>query len=154
MCRFLFHNFNCTLDWSIHRGGAVFATGTEGARFTDVHFTRLAGNALFFSDYCKEPFVGNSEFSWIGDSGLALVGSTRFKISGNKKGTDLMDGSEKNQPRGATISNCIFREIGVFGKQTSGIIQSLAGNTSINACLLFNVGLIWVGAGPVFEGDF
>lgn len=125
-------------DWSIHRGGAVFAENVDNMVVDACTFEQLGGNALFLSGHAHNTVVSNSEFAWIGDSAIAAVGYTRFHTTGDKNGTDLMDGTDGNQPRGTVLVSNIVREIGIYGKQTSAFFQSIAGNTTIRHSIMFN----------------
>mmetsp|Transcript_8222 Transcript_8222/g.24363 ORF Transcript_8222/g.24363 Transcript_8222/m.24363 type:complete len:587 (-) Transcript_8222:104-1864(-) len=93
---------------------------------------------FFLSDYARNTQITNSEFAWIGDSAVAAIGSTRFAKSHNLNNSDLMDGTDGNQPRGTLFRSNVVREIGIYGKQTSAFVQSLACNTTIESSLLFN----------------
>ena len=44
-------------DWSIHRGGAVFATGVKDLVIDSCMFEQLGGNALFISNYARNTVV-------------------------------------------------------------------------------------------------
>ena len=125
-------------DWSIHVGGAVFAEGVEGMVVSGCTFERLGGNALFLSNYAANTVINASEFAWIGDSAVALVGSTKFAQTQDRSGTDLMDGTNGDQPRGTVFDRNLVREVGVFGKQTSAFVQAVACNTTISNSVLFN----------------
>ena len=64
-------------DWSMHRGGAVLATGVSALSIEGVHFTRLGGNAVMLSEYARDTSFHGCEFSWIGDSGIGQMGSVK-----------------------------------------------------------------------------
>ena len=114
-------------DWSIHRGGAVFAEGVDGLRIDSCRFDSPGGNGLFLSNYIRHAVVNNSEFVWTGDSAIASVGST-----------DLIDGTDGNQPRGNVITSNVMHEVGIFGKQTSAYIQALTAQTILANNVFFN----------------
>ena len=65
------------------RGGAVFAEGTTGLSVSHCHFDRLGGNGLFLSIFNEDSRVSDSEFSWLGDSGVAMLGHTKFATTGD-----------------------------------------------------------------------
>ena len=114
-------------DWSIHRGGAVFAEGVDGLRIDSCRFDSPGGNGLFLSNYIRHAVVNNSEFVRSGDSAIASVGST-----------DLIDGTDGNQPRGNVITSNVMHEVGIFGKQTSAYIQALSAKTVLMGNVFFN----------------
>ena len=127
-------------DWSMHRGGAVFATGVSGLTVERVHFTQLGGNAVMLSEYARETTFHSCEFSWIGDSGISQLGSVKFDRTHDKspESTDLLDGTDGEHPHGTTVQGCVFREIGVYGKQVSAFASALAYGASINGSIFFN----------------
>ena len=114
-------------DWSIHRGGAVFVEGADGLTVQKCRFDSTGGNALFLSNYIRNAVVEDSEFKYTGDSAIAAVGSV-----------ELIDGTSGNQPRGTYIVGNLVHEIGIYGKQTSAFIQSLACQTQVAENVFFN----------------
>ena len=114
-------------DWAIHRGGAVFVEGAEMVTVSNCLFDSPGGNGLFLSNYMRYTVIEYNEFKLTGDSAIALIGST-----------NLIDGTDGNQPRSTAIRYNLMHEIGVFGKQTSAFVQSLACLTSFDSNVLFN----------------
>ena len=114
-------------DWSIHREGAVFAEGVEGLTIHSCRFDSPGGNGIFLSNYIRKTLIKNNEFFFTGDSAIASVGLTQ-----------LIDGTNGNQPRGNLIANNVMREIGIFGKQTSAYIQALTAQTTFSNNVFFN----------------
>ena len=114
-------------DWSIHRGGTVFVEGVDGFTIQQCLFDSPGGNALFLSNYIRNAIIEANEFKYVGDSAIAAVGST-----------ELIDGTNGNQPRGTKIVNNLIHEIGIYGKQTSAYFQSLACQTDFDGNILFN----------------
>ena len=127
-------------DWSMHRGGALFVTGASDLSIERVHFTRLGGNAVMLSEYVRDSTFQKCEFSWIGDSGIGQMGSVKFDRTGNRspESLDLMDATDGEHPEGTTVQSCVFREIGVYGKQVSAFASALAYKTTINGSIFFN----------------
>lgn len=114
-------------DWSIHRGGAVFAEGVDGFVVYRCGFFSPGGNGLFLSNYVRRAIIENSEFVYIGESAIASIGSA-----------ELIDGTSENQPRGNSIMGNLIHEIGIFGKQTSAYVQSLTCETVFSNNVFFN----------------
>lgn len=106
-------------DWSMHRGGAVFAQGVSGLTVDGCHFHRLGGNGLMLSEYAFQTKILRSEFSWIGDSAVSQMGSVKFDRTHNMdpNSNDLADLTDGRHPFGTSVQSCVFREIGVYGKQ-------------------------------------
>eukprot|EP01046_Picozoa_sp_COSAG06_P050401 COSAG06_NODE_7974_length_2314_cov_3.632957_2_plen_146_part_00 len=124
----------------MHRGGALFATGVSGLTVEGVHFTRLGGNAVMLSEYSRDSSFVGSEFSWIGDSAIAQMGSVKFDRTHNMSpaSLDLMDATDGEHPEGTAVEGCVFREIGVYGKQVSAFASALAYKSTINGSIFFN----------------
>ena len=62
----------------MHRGGALFVTFARNLSVSNVHFTRLGGNAVLLSDAVRNASFESSEFSWwIGDNGILQMGGKR-----------------------------------------------------------------------------
>lgn len=135
-------------DWSIHRGGAVFLEYTQDVLVDNCQFWRLGGNGLFLSDWNRRTKITNNEFAWIGDSAIALLGSTRYA-----------DATDSNFPKGTLIEGNIIHEIGLYTKQVSAVFQSLAMETTIRGNILFNGPRAGInlndglGGGNVIEGN-
>lgn len=114
-------------DWAVHRGGAVFVEGIDGFFLHNCLFDAPGGNAVFLSKYVRNAVVENNEFVLTGDSAIVAIGSSK-----------LIDGTTGDQPRGTKILSNVAREIGVFGKQVSPYMQSLACQTEIIGNVFFN----------------
>lgn len=114
-------------DWSVYRGGAVFAEGVKGFTIMNCLFDAPGGNALFISEYARAVVIDSNEIVWSGDSGIVAIGEA-----------ELIDGTSGNQPRGVTVVGNLVHENGVFGKQTSAYVQSLACQTKLAGNVFFN----------------
>lgn len=114
-------------DWAIHRGGAVFVEGIDGFTMQKCLFDSPGGNALFLSDYIRNAVIEANEFKYTGDSAIVAVGSV-----------DLIDGTKGNQPRGTKIVGNFVHEIGIYGKQVSAFMQSLACQSEVIGNVFFN----------------
>ena len=114
-------------DWAIHRDGAVFVEGVDGFLLQNCRFDAPGGNGLFLSNYVRNAIIEGNEFVYTGDSAILSIGST-----------ELIDGTDGNQPRGTKIIGNLMHEIGVFGKQTSAYCQAMTSETQVNGNVLFN----------------
>ena len=65
-----------TGDWSIYPSAAVYLEGTEAITLANCTFTELGGNGLMMMGYNSRNTIADSEFVWLGDSAIALVGRT------------------------------------------------------------------------------
>ena len=116
-------------DWSVHRGAAVFLDNTVDALITASTFTNLGGNAVTVSNYNEGATVTWSEFVWLGESAVVLLGSTSH--------IDAV--SNRQQPVGSAVIGNLIHELGAHIKQVAGVVQFLSTNTSIAHCAMFNM---------------
>ena len=70
--------------------------------------------------YNRAATVSDSEFVWVGESGIVSVGTT-----------DRIDGTKGDQPRGNQILRNLIHEVGIFGKQTAGYVQAMSCQTTL-----------------------
>jgi len=114
-------------DWAMQRTAALFFEGTEGLNVSDCVFSRLDGNALMLSGYNRNAVIQRSEFAWIGDSAVVLWGYTAG-----------IDGTLGTQPRKSQILYNLFRELGIWEKQSSPFFQAKSCQTLIEGNIMFN----------------
>ena len=79
------------------------------------------------SNYIRNAVIESNEFRYVGDSAIAALGST-----------ELIDGTNGNQPRGVKIIYNLMRDNGVWGKQSAAFFQSLAAQTEFSYNVFFN----------------
>ena len=115
-------------DWAIHRNGAVFVEGVDGFTIEQCLFDSPGGNGLVLNNYIRNAIIEDNEFRYSGDSSIIVVGST-----------EMIDGTNGNQPRGTKVISNLIHDSGVFGKQTSPYMQSLACQTELTGNVIFNV---------------
>ena len=121
-------------DWALPRSGALLADGSEGLTVASCDFERLDNNALFLSGYHRLATVRDTEFAWLGASAVVLWGrTTGGPVAG--MGPDTRAGE---QPRGKLVERCVFRELGVFMKQSSAFFQAEAGLSVVRGNLAYN----------------
>jgi len=116
-------------DWSVHRGGAVFLDNTANVFIGRSTFTQLGGNGVVLSNFNMAPTIVFSEFVWLGESGIVLLGS----VSG-------IDGvTNTQQPTATFLVANLLHELGAYIKQTAGIVQFLSRRTYVGKSAIFNV---------------
>ena len=138
-------------DWTIQRSGAVLAEGTEHFNFESNHITRCDGNGLKLSNYNRGTTISDNEFSWIGDSAMSLLGSMGDCLYANcsvrvdfrngqhaTAGSNGVDGRGGNQPRHTRIIGNLVREMGMWQKQSSALVQHLTAATHLESNVFFN----------------
>ena len=67
-------------DWSIHRGGTVFLTGTRDCSIRACWFDAVGGNAVFASGYNRDMTVESCTFTEAGDSAICFVGALETTV--------------------------------------------------------------------------
>jgi len=129
-------------DWALQRNGAITVEGTERLAISDSQFTRVDGNAINVNGYNRDLVIDSNDFSWIGDSCIALWGHTGTCLNENcskevpyKVGPDGRGGE---QPHHTRISRNVARELGIWQKQSSFVFQAIAYATTISDNVHFN----------------
>jgi hypothetical protein len=102
-------------DWSIHRGGSVFAEGTRNCSIEDCWFDAVGGNAVFVNNYNRNFSVVGCKFTETGDSAICFVGDLA-----------KTDGTQRAFPYECQASNNLIHDCGFFGKQIAGVYISRA----------------------------
>ena len=129
-------------DWAIHRGGAVFISAASAVSVEGCLFTQLGGIGVLVSDWAQQVTVDSNEFAWLGDSGVALLGSS--------SGIDGV--SNVQQPNGTTVSRNLLRETGIYVKQSSPVFQALSRSSRIVGNAMFNMPRAAVNINDGFAG--
>jgi len=114
-------------DWSVHRGGAIFVERAEHILVQNCLFDSPGGNALFLSNYVRDAVIEGNEFVWVGDNAIVAVGTT-----------NLIDGTNGDQPRNTRVIGNLVHEIGIYSKQVCAYVQSLACQTQLEGNVFFN----------------
>ena len=114
-------------DWSLHRGGAVFMQNVSSVRVHNCTFRRLDGNAVFLSRRTRNVTIGGNRFEWLGENAIATWGDT-----------NTFDATAENFPMYTTIERNVFRELGIFQKQSSAVGHCKAAFTMIRENIMFN----------------
>ena len=123
-------------DWALERMAALFLEGTESLVAEGLRFERVDGNAMMLSKYHRNATVRDSEFAWLGGSAIALWGYTDELSDGGAHG---YDGTGGDFPLRTTIEGNLFREIGIWEKQSSAVFQAKAARTTIRKNVAFNL---------------
>ena len=124
-------------DWALERMAALFLEGTEGLVVENCDFNRIGGNALMLSKYHRHATVSHNSFSWLGGTAIALWGWTDELTDGGIHG---IDGTAGIFPRYTRITENVFREIGVWEKQSSAVFCAKSAQTSLERNVVFNLG--------------
>ena len=102
-------------------------------------FERLDGNAVIVSGYNRNAVIDSCEFAWIGDTCIAEWGRTRgTPVDGPDGGQDGWDATNGDQPRYTQITNNFAREMGIWEKQSSFLIEAKSSDAYIANNVAFN----------------
>jgi len=123
-------------DWSLERMGVVFVENAEGTEINSCKFYKLGGNAVMFSKYNRYSRVTLSEFVWLGASAVVLWGWTDEISDGGIHG---VDGTSGDFPRYTEVDYNLFREIGIWEKQSSAFFSGKAAQSNVHHNVVFNL---------------
>ena len=115
-------------DWSIHRGGAVFAEGTLQCSIQDCWFDAVGGNAVFVNNYNRDFAVTGCNFTEAGDSAICFVGDL-----------EQTNGSLRAFPFECRASDNLVHDCGFYGKQVAGVYISRAKRITVSHNLIYNM---------------
>lgn len=115
-------------DWSIHRGGAVFAEGTRLCSIQDSWFDAVGGNAVFVNNYNRDFLITGCKFTETGDSAMCFVGDL-----------EQTNGTQRAFPYECVASNNLVHDCGFFGKQIAGVYISRAKRITVSHNLIYNM---------------
>ena len=114
-------------DWAAPRRAAVKIEGAHSISIQQCTFDTLGGNAVLWSDYVRNSSVLNSTFQWLGENGVLAFGTDQFG--------DVTSGE---YPVNNTVEECLFREIGVYGKHSGAYAEFVAGAVKLANNIAFN----------------
>jgi hypothetical protein len=115
-------------DWSIHRGGTVFAEGTRQCSIEDCWFDAIGGNGIFVNNYNRDFNVTGCKFTETGDSAMCFVGDL-----------EQTNGTQRAFPYECRASNNLIHDCGFFGKQIAGVYISRAKRITVSHNLIYNM---------------
>ncbi|MDF7806420.1 chitobiase/beta-hexosaminidase C-terminal domain-containing protein [Pontiellaceae bacterium B12219] len=121
-------------DWAIHRGGAVYFKDSQNCTVKNFHIEKVGGNGIFVDGFNKDIHISGCLIEDTGESAVCFVGNPKAVREyqtwvSDKKGVyeDLEPGPKtEDYPRDCSVKNSITRDVGVYGKQTSGVLISMA----------------------------
>ena len=123
-------------DWSLERMGVVFIENSVNIDISKCKFWKLGGNSIMISKSALHTTVQLNEFAWLGSSAVAAWGWTD-EISDN--GIHGYDGTTGDFPRYTTIIGNLFREIGIWEKQSSAYFQAKSAESVVRGNIVFNL---------------
>jgi len=136
-------------DWALERTASLFCERTRDLNINTIKMTRIGGNGIMLSKYNMRPIVSKSHFEWMGGSAIAAWGYTDEITD---KGIHGIDGTGGDFPRYAQIVSNLFREIGVWEKQSSAFFQAKGAESLIKHNVVFNLARAGINFNDGFGG--
>ena len=134
-------------DWAIHRGGAVYFKNSQNCSVKDFHIEKVGSNGIFVDGFNKDIHVSGCLIEDTGESAVCFVGNPKavrdyqtWVTDKRGKITDLEPGPKtEDYPRDCSVENTITRDVGVYGKQTSGVIISMAMDITVDHVSVYRI---------------
>lgn len=123
-------------DWALERFGSLFVERTVGLTVSKCKWTRDSGNGISINRFNHNVTVEDSAFEWMGGSAIAAWGWTDELSDGGIHG---VDGTGGDFPRYTLVQRNLFREIGVWEKQSSAFFQGKTAQTTLRENVVFNL---------------
>ena len=125
-------------DWSIAQKGAVFLEDCKNVALSGCSFMEIGSNCIYLKDYNEAIAVSHCDFRHCGASGVVVFGSQSacrdLSTWENQKTTlsDTTPGPQNEKyPRGITVENCYFYDLGRFEKQSAAVTLSVASHITV-----------------------
>ncbi len=135
-------------DWTIYRGGAIHADGTENCIIQDCFFDEVGGNAVFVSNFNRHFKVSKCRIENAGANGVSFVGSPKavrsplFEYDQRHKLSeiDLKSGPLTNDyPSDCLVDNCLITRTGRIEKQSAPIEIAMSRRITVRHCSIYDV---------------
>lgn len=134
-------------DWAVHRGGAVYFKDSRNCSVKDFHIEKIGGNGIFVDGFNEDIHISGCLIEDTGESAVCFVGNPKAVREyqtwvSDKRGVyqDLEPGPKtEDYPRNCSVSNSITRDVGVYGKQTSGVLVSMAMDITIDHVSVYRI---------------
>ena len=135
-------------DWSISRLSALRFTNAQNCSITNCNFTNLGGNAVFLDGYSRDNKVVDNYFTRLGESAICVVGDLNavrtpaisYSNTLPQDQIDLTPGPKTKQyPSNCLIEGNLIHNIGIIGKQTAGVLLSMAEEITVRHNTIFDV---------------
>ena len=135
-------------DWTIYRGGAIYATGTDRCSITHCFFDTVGGNAIFVSQFNRRLKVSECRIENAGANGIAFVGDPKAVRSAlfeyNQRHSlvdiDLRPGPQTdNYPSDCLVDNCLITRTGRIEKQSAPVEISMSRRITVRHCSIYDV---------------
>ena len=113
--------------YSVARRGAIEIEGAQSPLIHNCVLEDIGGNGILLSNWNRDAVIAENEIVRVGDSGVVLLGTSHY-----------CNATGGNQPRNTLVHRNLIHEIGLFGKQGTGLFQALAMGTTVTSNAIFN----------------
>ena len=117
-------------DWSVHRGGAIYARNAVGIEITNCTLARLGGNGIALDGWVDDAKITDNDVIASGGSAIIIVGNVPSADVSVKAGAEYASRT--------LIEGNVVDTVGVFGKQSAAVFVAQGFQTSIVRNVLFN----------------
>lgn len=93
---FLPHEETSGGDYAVHRGGAIFAENATMLKIVGNKIEHIGGNGVFLSNSVRNVSVRENTFSFLGTSGVSLVGRTGGAMMDARDGEAMVAAAAAN----------------------------------------------------------
>ena len=133
-------------DWTIYRGGAVFANGAEDILIADCEFAQMGGNAIFVNKYNRRIHITGAHIYGTGASAVAFVGSPdavrsplfEYEERQAYEDLDLTPGPKSDDyPADCVLEDSLIAEVGQIKKQGAGVQISMSKGITVRHCSIY-----------------
>jgi len=139
------HGFPSGGDWALERTAAiVFRDGAHNGVVENCLLRQLDGNGIMLFGATYDCIIRNNEVASIGGSALITWGKTSDCLDAKcnqtlTKGTNMgPDGRDMQVPWRTIIQGNVFREIGIWQKQSAFYFQAISAETLLSNNIFFN----------------
>jgi hypothetical protein len=139
---FLPHEETSGGDYAITRSGAIFAENASSLVIQGNTLKHIGGNGMFLSNSVSDVLITDNRFSFLGTSGVLIVGRTgRAMMDGRDGEAMLAAGGEDNGvrlPKRNVVSHNVFSDYGIWDKQSAAFHKAVAPGNTFAYNVVFN----------------
>jgi hypothetical protein len=134
-------------DWTIHRGGTVFFTGTEDCALLNTFMDQPGANAVFVNNYNRRLRLAGLHIFDCGASGVAFVGDPKAVRNPVFRYGDPHDVSRVDRtpgpltdhyPMECVLEDSLIHEVGTVEKQGAGVQISMSRRITVRHCTIYD----------------
>ena len=139
---FLPHEETSGGDYAITRGGAISVENASSLLFQGNDLRHIGGNGVCLSNSVSNVSVRQNRFSFLGTSGVVIVGRTGNAMMDARDGEAMAaaGGSDNGVrlPRDNVVTQNVFSDYGIWDKQSAAFYKALAPGNAFTENVVFN----------------